>query len=661
MTKSSIYLGKLTHIRQGEIDNQFTYPLNMYAIDLDELNELHNNVSSFSYNKLNLLSIWDKDYLTPEKLSIKEKLLSLLNKEGCGDNIQQIILLTNPRYLNYVFNPMSAYYCFTPTGSLRCCVVEINNTFGDKHVYIVDNPVSKPTEDVIGHFKVTKGFHVSPFYDLKGEYEFKFSDIREKMILTFDMNNGQTIFHAFLKGNRKIPFNQTNVLKTLLKYPINAWLTMPRILWQAAKLYFIKKLPVFTRPKPLDTQHTIRVGIQPMTFTQKMGKKIIVNQLSYLKKGNLKVEFPDGTQAQFGDGSGEEIKLNILNNYFYSKILWRGKIGFGESFVDHDWETNNLPSLLTLLGEGIPHLSNRWIEFPAQIIANVKHFLRKNSVHQAKKNIHDHYNIMNEMFFLFLDKRKVYSCAIYMTSTDTLEQAQLNKIQTLIKKTNLKKEDHVLEIGFGWGSFAIEAVKATGCHLTGITISENQLNYVRDLINQEGLQDQITLKLLDYRKENDLYDKIVSIEMIEAVGRQFLSTYFQKAEQLLKPGGIFALQAITYDDNLYENYKHDTDWIKEYIFPGSHIPSMRLIEDIVRRDTTFEILSKESIGKSYVRTLAEWSSRFKQNEAALKKLGFDETFMRKWIFYFSYCEAGFRLGLLDDYQIILKKPERESV
>lgn len=661
MTKSSIYLGKLTHIRQGEIANQFTYPLNMYAIDLDELNELHKNVSSFSYNKLNLLSIWDKDYLTPEKLSIKEKLLSLLNKEGCGDNIQQIILLTNPRYLNYVFNPMSAYYCFTPTGSLRCCVVEINNTFGDKHVYIVDNPVSKPTEDVIGHFKVTKGFHVSPFYDLKGEYEFKFSDIREKMILTFDMNNGQTIFHAFLKGQRKIPFSQANVLKTLLKYPINAWLTMPRILWQAAKLYFIKKLPVFTRPKPLDTQHTIRVGIQPMTFTQKIGKKIMLNQLSNLKKGNLIVEFPDGTQEQFGDGSSKEIKLNILNNYFYSKILWRGKIGFGESFVDHDWETNDLASLLTLLGEGIPHLSNRWIELPAQIIANVKHFLRKNSIHQAKKNIHDHYNIMNEMFFLFLDERKVYSCAMYMTPTETLEQAQLNKIQTLIKKTNLKKEDHLLEIGFGWGGFAIEAVRATGCHLTGITISENQFNYVHDLINQEDLQDQITLKLLDYRKEHDLYDKIVSIEMIEAVGRQFLSTYFQKCEQLLKPGGIFALQAITYNDNLYENYKHDTDWIKEYIFPGSHIPSMRLIEDIVRRDTTFEILSKESIGKSYVKTLAEWSSRFKQNEAALKTLGFDETFMRKWIFYFSYCEAGFRLGLLDDYQIILKKPERESV
>lgn len=649
---SLIYIGELTHIRQGVVENSFTYPLNMYVFDLDELEVLNRNVSGFGYNRRNLISLWDSDYLTREKKSIKEKLLAILNTEGCGDNIGQIMLLTAPRYLNYVFNPMSAYYCFTPEGKLRCCLVEVNNTFGDKHVYVVDNPISKPTEEVIGHFKIYKGFHVSPFYDIKGEYEFKFSDIRENMNIQFDMNNQNDVFHARLTGLKKLPLNKSTLFKTILKYPINAWLTMPRILWQAAKLYFIKKVPFYSRPQPID-EHTIRTKTEPLKWSEKIGRRAFLAFVNRIKNGTVSVTFPTGQKEVFGDGKDPQLELRILNNRFYSQILFGGEIGFGESFVDRDWETNDLTALLVLLSQQDASTSGL-LSMPKKIVDKVSHYLRRNTQKQAKKNIQDHYDIMNEMFFSFLDSRKAYSSGIYISPHDTLEKAQLNKIHALITAAQIHASDHVLEIGFGWGGFALEAVKTTGCRLTGTTISDEQFAYVKELIKQEHLEDKITLKNEDYRLLEGLYDKIVSIEMLEAVGKEYLETYFKKCEALLKPGGIFALQTITYPDENYESYRKDTDWVKKHIFPGGHLPSFKAICEIVDK-TSLEVISVNKIGQSYARTLADWRDNFLLNQDKIKALGFDDAFVRKWIYYFSYCEAGFRTGFLDNYQIILKK------
>lgn len=653
MVRSSIYIGKVSHMRKGEVENTFTYPLNMFAIDLDELPTLHETLPSFGYNKFNLLAIWDKDYLTEGSLPIKKKLLDLLEKEGCGDNIHQIILLTTPRYVNYVFNPMSTYYCFTKEGSLRCCLVEVNNTFGDKHVYVVDNPISKPTEEVIGHFQITKGFHVSPFYDLKGEYEFKFSDIRDNLLITFDMKGENTLFHAKLKGEEKLPLTQSNLVKTSLKYPFTAWMTMPRILWQAAKLYLIKKVPFYSRPIPFD-KNTIRQSSSSLTLSEKIGRKVINSYLHSIKHGQLTVKYPDGFIAKFGDGTGPEYQMSILNNSFFTKGLWGGEVGFGESFVDHDWEVNDLAGFLTFLGQhASPKLSIA--ELPKKVIDVLRHYLRKNSIAQAKKNIEDHYDINNDMFFLFLDRRKLYSSGIYRNDEETLEQAQLNKINALIEKAHIQPIDHVLEIGFGWGGFAIEAVKKTGCTLTGITLSNNQLTYAQQLVKQEGLEDKITLKHQDYRDVQGHYDKIVSVEMLEAVGDEYLPTFFKKCAEVLKPGGLCAIQTIIYPDSIYDKYKKESDWIKKHIFPGGHLPSLKRIENIVKSDTDFHILSIEKMGKSYAKTLAEWRLNFEKNKKALMELGFDEAFFRKWVYYFSYCEAGFRMGLIDVYQILLKK------
>lgn len=655
---SLIYVGKIAHYRKGQVENSFIYPLYMYAIDLDELPDLHKEVKSFSYNSYNLVSLWDKDYLREGPGTIREKLLEILKKEGCEDGIDKIILLTNLRYFNYVFNPMSTYYCYKKDGSLRCALVEVNNTFGDKHVYIVNNALHEPTEKVIGHFKITKGFHVSPFYDLKGDYEFKFSDIRKNLAIQFDMHNeNDTIFKAELTGQKKFLLTQSNLIKTCLKYPFTAWLTMPRIIWQAGKLYFIKKLPVFTRPIPMN-ENTIRVAKEktPSLF-EKFYMKGVLNMLKHIRKGHLKVKFPDGSTQEYGNLSESPVILTINDYGFFSKLVMRGEIGLGEAYMSQDWDTDNLANILKLLYENFNEPSSliQWTSKPRLWIDKLSHYFKSNTIEQAPINIRDHYDIMNEMFFKFLDRLKIYSSAIYKNESDTLEQAQLNKIHAIIKKAAITPQDNVVEIGFGWGGFALETVRETGCHLTGITLSKNQLGFTQEEINKMGLQDRFDLKFVDYRNMSGTFDKLVSIEMIEAVGEKHLESYFKKCSDLLKPGGLAVIQAITYPDDKYDEYRKKTDWIQQYIFPGGHLPSLKRIKEIVQTHTDLEIIDVESIGLSYAKTLAEWRKRFLEHKDEIKKLGFDETFIRKFIYYFTYCEVGFETKFIDDLQIVFKK------
>lgn len=392
----------------------------------------------------------------------------------------------------------------------------------------------------------------------------------------------------------------------------------------------------------------------PSSLVQNFSKLLLRPYLSAINQGTIEVISPEGDHETFGYGESKAT-LKILNNRFYTKVVRGGEIGFGESYVDHDWESDNLTELLSILGKSRLHQKNSLWAFPKQIKENFVHFLNKNTKKQSVKNIHDHYDLSNELFFQFLDEKKMYSSALFKSPEESLEQAQLNKIHALIQKTAIQPTDHVLEIGCGWGGFACEAVEKTGCTLTGITISENQLEYIDNLEKEKGLKDKITFKLEDYRDTRGSFDKIISIEMIEAVGYEFLPLFFKKCNDLLVSEGLFGLQAIIYPDELYDKFKSEANWIQQYIFPGSHIISFGILEKIVASETNFKIISVEKFGKSYAKTLAEWRRRFMQNEKKIRALGFDDAFIRKWIFYFSYCEAGFDTGLLNVHQIILKK------
>jgi cyclopropane-fatty-acyl-phospholipid synthase len=250
----------------------------------------------------------------------------------------------------------------------------------------------------------------------------------------------------------------------------------------------------------------------------------------------------------------------------------------------------------------------------------------------------------------------LYSCGLYRGESDTCEDAQRRKLQSIIDKARIESTDHVLEIGCGWGGFAMEAVKQTGCRVTGITVSEEQYQLAQERVLQAGLQDKITILFKDYRHVAGLFDKIVSIEMLEAVGHKYLGTFFTACDKLLKPAGRLVIQVITIPDQNYENYRRNTDWIQKYIFPGGHLPSVTALSQVVTRNTSLLMEQLEDIGTNYARTLKDWRKSFTRNLDKINSLGFDEIFQRKWIYYLAMCEAGFRERAIGDIQVVFRKP-----
>lgn len=288
-------------------------------------------------------------------------------------------------------------------------------------------------------------------------------------------------------------------------------------------------------------------------------------------------------------------------------------------------------------------------------------FGRANNVATAQQNIHEHYDLSNEMFETFLDPTMMYSCAVFENPGDSLQTAQVAKLHKIIREADIKSTDHVLEIGSGWGSFAIEAVRKTGCRVTTVTISEEQFALAQRRINEAGLQDRIDLKFLDYRKIEGKFDKVVSIEMIEAVGHEYLPEYFATIDKCLKPDGIAYIQAITYPDSRYEQYRRGCDFIQKYIFPGGLCPSVTAMANAMTNSSSLQIEHLDNIGIHYAQTLRLWRQNFLANESKIRQLGFNDAFVRRWLYYFSYCEAGFETKALGTLHLLLSRPGNEAI
>jgi cyclopropane-fatty-acyl-phospholipid synthase len=286
----------------------------------------------------------------------------------------------------------------------------------------------------------------------------------------------------------------------------------------------------------------------------------------------------------------------------------------------------------------------------------LKHFSRANTQKGARKNIRDHYDLGNELYENFLDPSMTYSSGIFDNPECSLERAQANKLDAILAKSGISKDEHVLEIGCGWGSFAIRAVQKTGCRVTGITLSDEQKRFAEKKIAELGLSDRIRIQLTDYRQVEGAFDKIVSIEMIEAVGHDYLELFFKTCDRLLKPGGIAVFQAITIPDNRYETYRKKSDWIQKHIFPGGLLPSLGVLKAAIGK-TSLKVRGIEPLGPHYARTLVEWRNNFKSRWPTIEKLGFDEVFRRKWEYYFHYCEAGFASGMIDVVQMVLVRQD----
>lgn len=386
---------------------------------------------------------------------------------------------------------------------------------------------------------------------------------------------------------------------------------------------------------------------------------MVLRWLSGIQKGSLVITDQSGVHA-FGSQEGQDVirvQIQVKDMQFYKKILLQGVLGAAESYMDGDWETDDLTRLIELMiinSQVQDKIENPYIRF-MNWLQRFRRIFHKNDITSAKQNIIAHYDLGNDFFKLFLDPNMMYSSALYEPERISLEHASLKKLENICQQLQLKPSDHVLEIGTGWGGFAFYAARKHGCRVTTTTISDKQYAYVKNEIAHLGLQNRIELLNQDYRNLTGRYDKLVSIEMIEAVGDQYFNVFFRQCNQLLKPGGLFFLQAITINDQNYESAKDQMDFIKKYIFPGGCLPSVNTISQCIATQTRMQLLQMRDIGKHYAVTLLDWLKRFNNHVDKVREQGFPERFIRMWRFYLCYCAAGFRQAYIGDIQGLWRK------
>lgn len=646
---SKIYAGVLRHERLYGVRHGFDFGLHMYALDLDELDDLARDCPLFGHNRVRPLALHDRDYLHTGDAPLREKVRRALRENGVVGEPARVVLFTALRQFHYVFNPASFFYCLDASGRLFCVLVQVNNTFGETHLYVLT-----PHPDT-GRFGTPKAFHVSPFFPREGRYEFEFSALGDDMrvAITYVLGNGPALTASFSGVSRSMTC--ANLARLLLRHPLRAAATFPRILAQAARLYFRKKRPVFPKPDPASAM-TIRQA--PPTVADKVGRAAVTAFLRRLDHGRLTMSLPDGLQEAFGpDDGGPRVEVSVRRLRFFRRTLFAGDIGFGEAFADGDWDTPDLTGLLCLLALREDTLNDRrfWPALAGRVLNYLAHLRRPNTLSGSRRNITEHYDLGNDFYSLFLDRTMSYSSGIFLRDGDSLEQAQLNKMGAVLEMAAIGPEDHVLEIGCGWGGFALEAVRRTGCRLTGITISAEQHRLARERVREAGLEDRIDIRLEDYRSVQGVFSRVVSIEMLEAVGHVNLPAYFEAIDRLLAPGGRAVIQVITMPDRKYDAYRRGSDWIRKHIFPGGHLPSLGAMVVAMSARTRLGVTRLDDIGPHYARTLRLWREGLLARRADVLALGFDEMFLRKWEYYFSYCEAGFLCRTVRNYLMQLSR------
>lgn len=392
----------------------------------------------------------------------------------------------------------------------------------------------------------------------------------------------------------------------------------------------------------------------------RIARSMVLKRLESIKHGQLTV-LENGQATHFGKATEEfpvHAVLTVNEQRFYGEIAFSGTIGAGEAYMQGLWSCDDLTSLVRLMlrNRDIINGMDSGLGYLAAPLHKFFHWLNRNSIKGSRRNISAHYDLGNDLFGLFLDDTMMYSSGIFKDSQTTMKQASIAKLDRICEKLELGPSDHVLEIGTGWGGFALHAAKQYGCRVTTTTISEQQFALAQKRVKEAGLEDRITLLLRDYRELEGTYDKLVSIEMIEAIGHRFFDTYFAKCSELLKPNGMMLLQAITIADQQYDSAKGSVDFIQRHIFPGSCLPSVAAMTDSLARKTDLRLFNLEDIGPHYATTLRHWRERFFANVKEIRECGYSDAFIKMWEFYLCYCEGGFVERSIGDVQMLLTKP-----
>ena len=414
-----------------------------------------------------------------------------------------------------------------------------------------------------------------------------------------------------------------------------------------------------TKTLSIDSPQFLEHTVKPR-WHDRFARQIVLNKLRGLRLGRVTIIEGDH-EEEFGRADGEfpfSARLHVKSPTFYSDVAFGGSIGAGEAYVHGSWETDDAVSLgrILLRNRDVLDDMDGGAALVTRPLQNLFHWLNRNTKHGSRRNIAAHYDLGNDFYALWLDPKMMYSCAWYPHAAATLEEAATAKLDRICQRLRLNANDHVIEIGTGWGGFATHAARHYGCHVTTTTISRQQYEYARARIEAEGLGDRITLLREDYRDLRGKYDKLVSIEMIEAVGHEYLDTYFRKCSSLLRPDGEMLIQAITIADQRYEKAKRTVDFIKRYIFPGGFLPSVTAMTDSMTRTTDLRAVNIDDIGLHYGRTLRDWRDRFFARIDEVRAQGYSEEFIRMWEFYLTYCESAFRERAIGDVHLHAIKP-----
>jgi len=390
-----------------------------------------------------------------------------------------------------------------------------------------------------------------------------------------------------------------------------------------------------------------------------LARQAVHASLQNIKHGRLLIE-EDGHETVFGDTRADSMVARVIvrDSRAYSLMFKNGDIGAGEAYMLGYWYSPQLLNVIQLFVRNMQELDNingmqGWWR---SAIGWFLHWSRNNTLKQARKNIAAHYDLSNDFFKLFLDETMAYSAAIFQDEGQSLHQASLQKFKHICERLQLEQDDHLLEIGTGWGGLAIYAAKNHGCRVTTTTLSQEQYEYARAWVEREGLSDRVTLLLKDYREIEGQYDKLVSVEMIEAVGSRYYQQYFSKCNALLKNDGLMLIQAITISDQRYQSSVNSIDFIKRYIFPGGQLPSNAIIAQHLSEDTDMQLIGLEDITRDYATTLMHWRQRFMTQLEKVRQLGADDNFIRMWEYYLCFCEGGFRERVIHTAQFLMAKP-----
>jgi cyclopropane-fatty-acyl-phospholipid synthase len=429
-----------------------------------------------------------------------------------------------------------------------------------------------------------------------------------------------------------------------------------------ARAIFQQTHSTHTRDKPMNSKFMTPATIdyvtrsKPDSFSAYPTQvKLILQMLRKLEHGALRLELPEGNTAHFGDNS-HPVTLTLKNWEIFSASLKSGDIGFAETFIDGHWHTDNLPGLIEILVRN-RHAVESVIygTWWGSLLYRLKHLFNRNSRTGSRKNIHAHYDIGNDFYQLWLDPSMTYSSAVFSSGhADSLQEGQSAKYRRILNELQLQPGARVLEIGCGWGGFAELATRSAGAHVTGLTLSTEQLDYAHQRLAKAGVRDQVELLLQDYRDTDGQFDAIASIEMFEAVGEAYWPSYFECLARNLKPQGRACIQTIVIADELFGRYRKGTDFIQQYIFPGGMLPSPSVFRQHAEKHG-LRVVNEFKFGLDYARTLHEWRLAFNEQMPRVREQGFDDRFLRTWEFYLAYCEAGFRAKSIDVAQFTLEK------